>query len=79
MPTKLTAKIRITERTDSRPDERLFDAWVDGCANVVSKHQMFAMSSHDAIAWVRKTESELLKFSRDTNVDISVTTIFENF
>jgi len=75
----MEAKIRITERTDSLPNARLFDAWVDGWANVVSKPQMFAMTSSQAIAWKVATTSELFSHSRTTGTDISVVEVHENF
>lgn len=74
-----SATFRITERPDSTPFVRYFDAWLDGCANVVSRPQVFALNSHDIIAWRVNTERELWEFSQKTGATITLDIIHENY
>lgn len=82
-------KIHLTERTDSTPTERLFDGWIEGCANVFPGiSQMCAMNTTRAIAWAVEVEKRAYQWSeaKKTNLDGSASynriytqRVFENF
>jgi hypothetical protein len=74
-----TVVIHISERSDSKPDERYFDGWVEGWQNVVSVPTMTAKGSKEAIAWRVKVVSEISAHARCTGQDVDIRNVHENF
>lgn len=46
--------IHVIERTDSKPEERLFDGWIENGSNLAP--MLVAQSSRNTIAWCVRVE-----------------------
>jgi hypothetical protein len=50
----MTVIIHVIERTDSKPEGRLFDGWIENGSNLET--QLVAQSSRNTIAWCCRVE-----------------------
>lgn len=88
MTTTYTTEIHLRERTDSTPDERLFDGWLVGAQNLYPTLQtMCAMTSSRAIRWACEVEriaasldGKLVDYSgKPTGTRVETVRVYENF
>ena len=86
--TAYTTEIHLRERTDSTPEERLFDGWLAGTTNLSGvENNMCAMTSRRSIKWCCDVEKRAFQLSgKMVNYDgtpsdstIETVRVYENF
>ena len=83
-----TTEIHLRERTDSTPDNRLFDGWLVGAQNLYPTLTiMCAMDSTRAIRWACEVERIAARLSgrfvdyhgKPTDTRVETVRVYENF